>query len=88
MIAGDKLLGLVDLKSFEAIDGEIGEHFEGVGAFHIQIGHVVRLVKEGARFFPGALLVSPIGKLGTHDRERVGSNLRIPQEFDRAAGGL
>ncbi len=43
--AAHELLGLIDFESFKAVDAEVGENFQGVGSFHIEIGHVMRLIE-------------------------------------------
>jgi hypothetical protein len=60
MAAGNKLLGLVDFEIFKAIDAKIGEQLESVGALHVEVRHVVRLVEESTGFLPGPLFISPI----------------------------
>ena len=88
MIAGDKLLGLIDLEILEAIDTQIGEQFERIGTLDIEIGHVVGLVEKSAGFPPGTLFVSPVGELGTHHRKGIWSYLRIAQQFNWTPDGL
>ena len=86
--AANELLGLVDLEIFEAVDAEVGEYFQGVGSFDVQIGHVVRLIEQRAAVAPGLLLISPIGEFMLHHRKSIGSDLRVPQHFNRITGGL
>ena len=46
VVARDELLRLIDLEILEAVDAEIGEHLERVGALDVEIRHVVRLVEQ------------------------------------------
>ena len=88
VVARDKLLSLIDFKILETIDSEIGEYLQRIGTLHIQIRHVVGLIEKRAGFPPGTLLISPVGELMLHHGKRVGSDLRIAQEFHGIPGGL
>ena len=86
--AADELLGLVDFEILEAVDAEVGEDLQSVGAFHVQIRHVVRLIEERAAVAPGLLFISPVGEFMLHHWKGIGSDLRIPQHFNRIPGCL
>ena len=43
--AGRELLSAIDGKIGKAIGCQIGEHFQSVGTFHVEVGHMMRLVK-------------------------------------------
>ena len=88
VIAGDKLLGLIDFEILEGIYAEIGEHLERIGTLHIQIRHVVGLVEQRAGFAPGTLFVSPVGELVAHHGKGVRPDLRIAQQLNGTLGGL
>ena len=49
VVAGDELLGLVHREVLEGVHAERGEQPDHVGALDVEVGHVVRLVEEGAR---------------------------------------
>ncbi len=74
-VAGHELLGLIDLEILEAVDAEIGKHFQRIRTFDVEIGHVVRQIEQRATLAPRALLVPPVRELGTHDGKGVGSDL-------------
>jgi hypothetical protein len=88
VIAGDELLSLARTEVVEAVHAEHREHLERVGALHVHVGHVVRLIEEDAGVPPGALLVSPVRELGGDDRVDVRPGLRIAQQLNRIAGSV
>jgi hypothetical protein len=87
-IACHKLLGLIDFEIPKGIHAEIGKHLEGVGALHVQVSHMVRLIEKRAGFPPGTLLISPVGELRLHHGKRVRPDLRIAQQLDGTPRGL
>src|SRR5262245_27720430 len=82
-VARNKLLRLVDFESFEAVDTKFREQCERIGTFNVKIRHMVRLVKKRTGLTPRALFIPPVGKLGTHYRKGIRSNLRITQHANR-----
>ena len=92
VVAGDELFRLIDLEVLEAVDAEIREELQRVGALDVEVGHVVRLVEQRAALAPRALLVAPVRELGPNHRKGIGPDLRIAQQVDRALrtfqGGL
>jgi hypothetical protein len=48
----------------------------------------VRLIEKRAGLAPRALLVTPIREFQWNDRKRVGTDLRIAQQLNSAAGAL
>ena len=75
--ARNEMLGLGGREALEAVDGEIGEQALGIGPFHGQLGHVVRLVVEDSALPPSSLFVSPVGELGSHHRIDIGADLGV-----------
>jgi hypothetical protein len=67
---------------------EVGEELHRVGALHVLLDHVVRLVEEHRGLRPGGLLVAPVGKFGRHHGIHVGADLGIAKHVDRIAGRL
>src|SRR5687767_10905327 len=52
VITGNELLGLIYFETVEAIDAKVGQQFEGIRTFNIEVRHMVRLIKESARLSP------------------------------------
>jgi hypothetical protein len=67
---------------------EMREQLQRVGALHVLLDHVVRLVEEHRALLPRRLLVAPVGELGRHDRVDVRADLRIAQHVDGIARSL
>ena len=84
----DELLRLVHPEVLEPVDAEVGEQPDHVRALDLEVGHVVRLVEEGARLHPGDLLVPPVRELGRHRGVDVRPDLRVARHLHRAAGRL
>jgi len=60
-----------------------------VGSGHRQqVGHVIGLVEQHARFLPGPLLIAPIGVFGRYARIHIGACLLISQKIDWTLPGL
>ncbi len=85
VVAGDELLRLVDGEALEAVDAELREQRDDIGALDVQVGHVVRLVEQRAGLPPGALLVAPVGELTRHLRIDIRPDLRVARQLDGAA---
>src|SRR5215470_6139315 len=70
-VAGHKLLCLIDSEIFETIYSTVGKQLECIGAFHVEVRHVVRLVEKSASFAPGSLFISPVRELRTDNRKGI-----------------
>ena len=77
--AGDELFGLVRAEILERVDAQIAEQLERIGALHVHVGHVKRLVEQDARLLPSLLFIPPVGVLAGHHRINVRPHLRIAQ---------
>ena len=88
VVDGDELLGHVDGEFRNAVDGELADQLQRIGALDVQVGHVMRLVEQNRGPAPGQLLVAPVRELRHHARHDRRLSLRFPQQLDRAAGFL
>ena len=78
-------LALPDAEVGEGVDADVAEQPQRVRALDEEVGHVVRLVEQGAGLQPGPLLGAPVGELGLH-REGARREGEVPQQLDRAPG--
>jgi hypothetical protein len=88
IVADNVLLGLADFKTLEAVDTKRREQLESIRPLNVHVCHVIRLVEQHAAVLPGALLVSPVRKLGWHNRINIRADLGVPQEIYRIPGRL
>ena len=85
VVHGHELLGHVDREMLDAVDREIADQLQRIGAFDVQVHHVVALVVKNRRAAPGHLFVAPVGEFlhdARHDSRR---RLRFPQKLYRVA---
>lgn len=85
-VGDDELFGLPGFGVLEAVDREVGEQVEGVGALDLEVGHVIREVHQRAALGPRALLLDPVGELRGEVRELP--HTEVAKQFDGTAGGL
>ena len=71
VVDGDELLGHVDRKFRDTIDGKATDQLQRVGAFDVQVGHVMRLVEDDRGAAPRHLLVAPVREF-LHDAGHYG----------------
>ncbi len=76
--ARNHLLRFVDLETFKRVEAKMFDHFQRVGAFDINVHHVMSLIEKDAGFLPRPLLVAPVCKFGCNDRVHIRANLRVP----------
>jgi hypothetical protein len=88
IVADDILLGLADFKTLEAVDTKRREQLESIRPLNVHVCHVIRLVEQHAAVLPGTLLVSPVRKLGWHNRINIRADLGVSQEIYRIPGSL
>ena len=88
LVAGDELLRLVDREVLEGVDAESRQQVDHVRPLDVQVGHVMRLVEQGARLPPRDLLVAPVRELGRNLRIDVRPDLGVPHQIHRIAGRL
>jgi hypothetical protein len=74
-IARDKLLGLMDLEIPETVHRKVRQQSQSIGALHVEVRHMVRLIEQRAGLAPGQLLVSPIRKFRLDDRKGIRPDL-------------
>ena len=84
-VHGDELLGLAHGEVGEGVDAGVAEQPQRVRALDEEVGHVVRLVEQGAGLQPRPLLGAPVGELRLH-REGARREGEVPEQLDRAAG--
>ena len=83
-VHGHEVLGLADRVVVDPVDPEVLEQPQRVRTGDEQVVHVVRLVEQGDRLAPGALLGHPVRVLGC-PVERHGRDARIPEQIDGIA---
>ena len=88
VVAGNKLLGLIDLESLEAVYTQIRKQLECIRTLDVKISHMVRLIEKSTGVPPRTLFISPVRELGAHYWKGIRTYLRIAQQFNRIAGGL
>src|SRR5204862_339414 len=86
--AADELLRLIHFEILEAVDRQIGQQSQRVGALDIKVGHVMRLIEQRACLPPRLLLIPPIGELRPYNREGIRPDLRIAEKLHRIADVL
>jgi hypothetical protein len=86
--AAHELLRLVRHEALHAVDREIRDELQRIGAFNEEVDHVMRLVEQHRGVTPCALLVAPVGEFRRNDRVHVGADLRVAQMLDGVASGL
>jgi len=88
VIARDEVFCLIDFEILEAIDAQIRKHFERIRPFDINVRHMMGLIEQSAGFAPRTLFIPPVRELVTNHGKRVGTDLRIPQQFNRISHRL
>ena len=88
VIARSELFGAVERKVCEGVEPEMGHEFYGIGAFNIQVHHVVREVEHDGALSPRTLFVAPVRVFGRDHRIDIGADLRIPEQVHRITGLL
>src|SRR5207245_8960427 len=66
VVAGNKLLGLIDLESLEAVYTQIRKQLECNRTLDVKISHMVRLIEKSTGVPPRTLFISPVRELGAH----------------------
>jgi hypothetical protein len=84
-VHGHELLCLAHAEVGEGVDPDVAEQPECVRPLDEEVGHVVRLVEQGAALHPRLLLGTPVRELGLH-RKGARREGQIPEQLDRAAG--
>ncbi len=82
---GHEVLGAVEAEIRERIDAVIGEELLGLGTFDDQLVHVMGLVEEHCGIAPGALLLTPVGKLRRDDRVYIHADFGVAKHLHRIA---
>jgi len=84
----DQLLGPHGRQVAQVICRELGDKLDSISATDVQLGHVVRLLKQHNAMVPSSLLIPPIGKLRGNTREDYSAVVGRSEHGQSATGGL
>src|SRR5688500_5987748 len=62
------LFGAVYREAGKTVDGGVGQQFDCIRTFNVNVHHMVRLVKKYCRFTPCSLFAAPVMKFRCNNR--------------------
>ena len=77
------LFGAVNREIGERIDGSIGQQFDGVRAFDVDVHHVMALIEQYSAVAPCILFTAPVVEFRGYYRIYVSADLGIAQQVNR-----